>query len=237
MHEIIAKNLSIHFPVYGAQSRSIKNTILAKATGGIVQVEDGSLPVIRALENINFHLRSGDRLGLLGHNGSGKSTLLRVLAGVYAPTAGSIKVNGTLSSMLSISTGINYDATGKENIYLLGLIAGCSRKQIDSLFDEICEFSELGEYIYLPLKVYSSGMAMRLAFSVATSIQRDILLMDEWLSVGDKEFSEKAGNRLSKILDDAKIFVLASHNETLIRKNCNMILHLDGGKITSLENC
>ena len=237
MHEIIVKNLSIHFPVYGAQNRSIKNTILAKATGGIVQVEDGSLPVIKALENINFHLRGGDRLGLLGHNGSGKTTLLRVLAGVYVPTIGSLKVSGTLSSMLSIGTGINYDATGRENIYLLGLVAGCSKKKIDSLFDEICEFSELGKYIYLPLRVYSSGMVMRLAFSVATSIQSDILLMDEWLSVGDNEFSEKAGNRLSKMLDDAKILVLASHNETLIRKKCNMILHLDAGKITSLENC
>jgi lipopolysaccharide transport system ATP-binding protein len=187
--------------------------------------------VVRALNSLSFEFSEGDRVGIIGHNGSGKSTLLRVLAGAYEPVSGSIKVVGRIASMLSISLGMDMEATGYENIYLRGAVMALNPQQIDSLVDEICDFSGLGEYIDMPMRTYSTGMAMRLAFAISTSVAADIILMDEWLSAGDASFSEKAQGRLARLLDQAKILVLATHDEGLIRSTCNRILQLDHGDL------
>ena len=236
MTSVVAKNMVVEFPIYGGKSRSLKNTFIRAATGGLLARDAADRVVIKALNNLSFEFGEGDRVGIIGHNGSGKSTLLRTIAGAYEPVGGSIDVTGRLATMLSITLGMDTESTGYENIFLRALIMGLTRKQIEPLVDEICEFSELGDYIDMPMRTYSSGMAMRLAFAISTSIPADIVLMDEWMSVGDAEFSGKAQARLRTMLDKARILFLASHDEQLIHRNCNKIMHLDHGEIVRLES-
>lgn len=235
MSSIILKNLTVDFPIYGAGSRSLKKTFLRSATGGKVARDASDKIVVRALDNINLHLQEGDRVGIYGHNGSGKSTLLKVMAGVYEPVSGSCETQGRLSSMLNLLLGMHPDSTGYENIFLRGKILGLTPQEIDTITQDVVAFAGLGEYMDMPLRTYSSGMAMRLGFSVSTAIPADILLMDEWMSVGDAEFMEKANARLAALLDTAKILVLASHSEETIRKNCNKLIRLDHGQIVAVE--
>ncbi len=233
MHHVIARDLVVEFPIFGARSRSLKNTFIRAATGGQLEKDAGDRIVVRALDKVSFEFRDGDRIGLVGHNGSGKSTLLRVLAGAYEPVSGTISVSGKIASMLSITLGMDAEATGYENILLRGAIMGLKPAETAALVDDICEFSELGDFIDMPLRTYSSGMSMRLAFAVATSMQADIILMDEWLSAGDALFSAKAQERLNAIVDQAKILVLASHSPDVIRANCNRIIRLEHGRVDS----
>lgn len=227
---ISLKNVSVNFPIYGAGAASLKKTLAASVTGGRFGKETG-VNVVQALSNINLELKSGDRLGLVGHNGAGKSTLLRALAGVYEPSSGEFVRQGSVSSLIDPALGIEHDATGIENIMLRGLVMGMSKKQIDALTPEICEFSGLGEYVNMPVRTYSTGMLMRLAFSISTSVEADILLMDEWLSVGDAEFTEKAEQRMKDVVSKSGILVLASHSPDLIAKECNRVIHLEHGRI------
>jgi len=234
MASIYLKNVSVNFPVYGAGSASLKKTIAASVTGGRFGQETG-VSVVQALSDINLDLKSGDRLGLIGHNGAGKSTLLRTLAGVYEPSSGEFARKGTVASLIDPSLGIESDATGVENIMLRGLVMGMSRKKIEDLTQGICEFSGLGEYVNMPVRTYSTGMMMRLAFSISTSVQADILLMDEWLSVGDAEFTEKAEQRMKDVVSKSGILVLASHSPQLIAKECNKVIHMEHGRIIAVE--
>ena len=158
---------------------------------------------------------------MIGHNGSGKSSLLKAIAGIYSPTNGSIVVNGSITSMLDITIGLNNDSTGLENIIISGLLMGLSKEKIKGLKDEIIDFSGLNDFIHLPLRTYSSGMAMRLAFSIASTISSDIILIDEWISVGDSEFSLKVKNRLNEMIMKSKVMVIASHDLELCQKICN----------------
>ncbi|MBB1599066.1 ABC transporter ATP-binding protein [Variovorax sp. UMC13] len=229
---ISLKNVSVSFPIYGAGSASLKKTLAASVTGGRFGKETG-VNVVQALHDINLELKSGDRLGLLGHNGAGKSTLLRTLAGVYEPSAGDFVRQGTVASLIDPSLGIEPDASGIENIMLRGLVMGMSRKQVEGLTAEICEFSGLGEYVNMPVRTYSTGMLMRLAFSISTSVQADILLMDEWLSVGDAEFTEKAEKRMKDVVSKSGILVLASHSPELIARECNKVVRLEHGRLVA----
>ncbi|GAA4337706.1 ABC transporter ATP-binding protein [Variovorax defluvii] len=229
---ISLKDVSVNFPIYGAGAASLKKTLAASVTGGRFGKETG-VNVVQALGNINLELKSGDRLGLVGHNGAGKSTLLRTLAGVYEPSSGEFVRQGTVASLIDPALGIEHDATGLENIMLRGLVMGMSKKQIDDLTPGICEFSGLGEYVHMPVRTYSTGMLMRLAFSISTSVEADILLMDEWLSVGDAEFTEKAEQRMRDVVSKSGILVLASHSPDLIAKECNRVVHLEHGRIVS----
>ncbi len=233
--EIIARDISVEFPIYENSHRSLKKTMLNLTTGGRIGQDAGNHPIVRALDGLSFEFREGDRIGLVGHNGSGKTTLLRVLSGVYAPVRGEIDIRGRVASLLDVSMGLDPDATGFENIYLRGIMDGLKPAEIKRKINEIADFSELGDYLDLPVRTYSSGMMLRLAFSISTSIEADILLMDEWLSVGDKDFSDKAAKRLDELVDKAAILVLASHNPQLIDDICNRKICLEHGKIISDE--
>ncbi|HXM81117.1 MAG TPA: ABC transporter ATP-binding protein [Burkholderiales bacterium] len=231
MGYIRARDIVVQFVVYGLASRSLKKSLIRAATGGALARDAGDRVVVKALDRVSLEIREGERIGLMGHNGSGKTTLLRVLAGAYEPIAGDFEIRGSVVSMLSVTLGMDPDATGLENIFLRGAVMGLSRKYIEQIVDEIAAFAELGDYIYMPLRTYSSGMSMRLAFATATAVSSDIILMDEWLSVGDADFSSKAQARLNQLVSNAKIVVLASHDASLLTQNCTRIVRLDHGRI------
>jgi lipopolysaccharide transport system ATP-binding protein len=231
MAHISLKQASVVLPIFNSSSRSLTNSLVSAATGGVLTAQRGGHISIEALKNLDLEITAGDRLGIMGHNGSGKSTLLRLLSGIYEPSSGKIERSGSIASLVDISLGINAESTGRENIFLRGKLMGLSKKEIDEKIDEIIEFSELGDYINLPVRIYSSGMLLRLAFSVSTSITADILIMDEWLSVGDGAFAERASNRLRELVDSSEILVIASHTRSLIEETCNKVVWLEHGVI------
>ena len=230
-----AAQLGVQFPIYNAPTRSLKKTLLRTATGGRIGADQAGRVCVRALDGVSVDIREGDRVGLVGQNGSGKTTLLRVIAGVYEPTEGHIAINGRIASLLDISVGLEPEATGYENIVLRGLMMGIKPKEIRKKVEDIAEFSELGDYLGMPLRTYSSGMVMRLAFSVSTNIDPEILIMDEWLSVGDASFVGKAENRLQALLERTPILIIASHSPDLINKLCNKVVRLANGRVEAIE--
>lgn len=231
MAKIEFKEASIEFPVFNANGRSLTSRLLQVATGGKLDADPNGRVVIRALDKLSFNLQDGDRVGLLGHNGAGKSTLLRALSRVYAPTSGTAVIEGEVGSLIDISLGINPEATGRENIFIRGALLGFNKQEIESHLEEVIEFSELGDFIEMPVRTYSSGMHLRLAFAVSTVVRPEILLMDEWLSVGDENFKLKAEARLSDLVDATKILVIASHSRELIETSCNRAIWLEHGQI------
>ena len=230
MAHIIFDHVNVDFPIYNATNRSLKNTVMQAATGGKVNF-GADRTIIRSLEDVSFELKDGDRVGLVGHNGAGKSTLLRALGKVYAPTSGHADIQGEIGSLVDISLGIDHEATGRENILIRGALLGLSQKEIKSKLDEIIEFSELGAFVDMPVRTYSSGMHLRLAFAVATVIRPEILLMDEWLSVGDAAFNAKAEVRLQELVQSSRILVIASHSRDLIERTCNRAMWFEHGKL------
>ncbi len=228
---IKGENICVDYPIFNGPHRSLKKNLLRVATGGRISRDAGRGVTVRALDGIDLDIREGERIGLTGHNGSGKSTLLRVLAGVYEPTEGRLEVCGRVASLLDISIGMDVEASGLENIFLKGLLLGFSRNDIQQKVEEIMDFSGLGDYIDMPVRTYSSGMVMRLAFSIATSIEADILLMDEWLSVGDADFVKKAEDRLKSLIHQTPILVIASHSKEILQEVCSRVMRLEGGKI------
>ena len=224
-------NVCVDFPIYNANSRSLKAKLTQIATGGQLGADLQGRVVVRAIDNMSFSLKDGDRVGLLGHNGAGKSTLLRLLCGVYEPSSGTASIKGSLGSLIDISLGIDHEATGRENIYFRGGLLGMSKAEIKKQLEAIIDFSELGNFIDMPLRTYSSGMHLRLAFSVSTILRPEILLMDEWLSVGDEGFKHKAEQRMSELVQSTNILVIASHSREIIEKTCNRVLWLEHGKI------
>lgn len=229
------KNCSLHLPVYGAGNRSLKQMVLSAATGGRIASNSRHVTVVQALQDISLNISAGDRVGLVGHNGAGKTTLLRMLAGIYEPTIGSFESSGRVTSLLDVTLGLDYEATGYENILIRGLILGASKSEMKRLTPTIAEFSELGDYLSMPVRTYSSGMVLRLAFSIVTSVQADVLLMDEWLSVGDAAFVAKAEERMKSYVGGASIMVLASHNPKIINDLCNVKVTLEHGVITDVQ--
>lgn len=225
------QHVGVDFPIFASQNRSFKKSLMNIATGGRIASDASSAPVVRALDDINLRIEDGERVGLLGCNGSGKSTLLRVLGGVYAPTTGRAEANGSIGSLLDINLGTDGESTGIENIYLRGTLLGMTREEIDRELPKMVEYSELGNFINLPMKTYSSGMQMRVAFTVSTQSASDILLMDEWLAVGDQNFQRKAEERLSRLVEQTKILVIASHSQDLIKRVCTRAVWLDHGRM------
>jgi lipopolysaccharide transport system ATP-binding protein len=229
---ILLNNVCVDFPIYNSTSeRSLKSHLIQAVTGGRVGSNERGYVVVRALENISLSMKEGDRIGLIGHNGAGKSTLLRVISGVYEPTVGSIKVRGRVTSLIDIGLGMDSEATGIENIYLRGALMGFQRRWLSTKINEIAEYSGLGNYLTMPLRTYSTGMQMRLAFSITTLEQPEILIMDEWLTVGDAEFQKKAQQRLHEIVKKSSILVIATHSPELVVKICNRTIRLDRGTL------
>jgi len=231
MASIEFKNVSVDFPIFNASGRSLKSRLAQIATGGRVNVDNKGHVIVRALEDLTFTLNDGDRVGLLGHNGAGKSTLLRLLSGVYFPSFGSVNITGEIGSLIDISLGIDHEATGRENIHIRASLLGLKKVEIQKLMDDVIEYSELGDFIEMPLRTYSSGMHLRLAFAVSTIIHPEILLMDEWLSIGDEGFKNKAELRMNKLVESTNILVIASHSKQQILKTCNRVIWLEHGKI------
>lgn len=231
MAMINLQSVSVSFPVYNLNSRSFKKYFLRMATGGKV-VEDANKHVmVNALNNISLRFEHGDRIGLIGHNGSGKSTLLRLLATIYEPTSGLMEVEGHISPMLDLMPGIETEMTGYENISIRGRLQGLSQREIKNQVDEIAELTGLGDYLSMPVRTYSSGMMVRLAFAISASIKPDILLIDEIFGAGDANFIEKARQKMISLLNQSSIVILATHSDELITEFCNKALLLEAGQV------
>lgn len=222
--------VSLEYPIYSVKAQSVRNAVMNIAVGGKLFKNGQDIVYVKALDNIHFSLKEGDRLGIVGHNGAGKSTLLKVLAGVYEPTRGVINVKGRISSMVDIGLGADSNLTGEENIINMARRRGYNTKQILAKIPEIIEFSELAQFIDLPFKTYSAGMSARLVFAVATCFEPDILLLDEWIGAGDAAFFEKAKNKMDDILAKSRVMVLATHSHHLVKTVCNKLLVLEGGQ-------
>jgi lipopolysaccharide transport system ATP-binding protein len=226
---IAVTDLTIRFPVYGVDAKSLKKHLARVTVGGRLGPSMAGATEVTAISHLNLELKAGDRLGLIGHNGSGKTTLLRALSGAYEPDEGTIDVHGRIAALLNLGLGIDPSATGYDNIRLRGRIAGLSAKEIDERMDEIAEFTGLGPFLAMPVKTYSAGMQARLAFSAATAVEADVLLMDEWISVGDADFQKLAHKRLLNLVERAGILVLATHDVDLLRLYCNKVMRMEGG--------
>ena len=230
MASIVLKNLSVQIPIYDVGSASLRRTLLSKTVGGRF-AKAGSHLLVDALIDIGLEVHDGDRVALVGNNGSGKSTLLRVLSDVYPPTSGTIRVVGDVSPMFDATLGMNMDATGIENIWICGSIWGLSKTQIKNSLNDIADFTELGDYLNVPVRTYSTGMMLRLAFAIATVRDPEILLLDEIVGVGDASFFEKAFNRLQGVIRRSQILFLASHADGILREVCNKAIWLEHGKL------
>jgi ABC-type polysaccharide/polyol phosphate transport system ATPase subunit len=224
---LLAESLGVSFPVRG----NIREQGLSESDDRLIWNKHGKLRAVQALRNISLDLKTGDRLAIVGRNGSGKTTLLQVLGGILSPSAGRLTYRGRVTSLININLGIQPEASGHRNITLRGLASGYSRKEIEQKRGEIAEFSELGEFLSMPMMSYSAGMRMRLTFAIATAFTPEILVLDEWLSAGDTAFKKKATNRMQEFVGKAGILILASHSRQLILDNCEQAIWLDGGEI------
>jgi len=224
---LAATEISVTFPV----NRLVLTGNAKSSDPRLIRGRGDRIVGFRALDNISFTLEKGDRLAIVGRNGSGKTTLLQVMAGILSPNVGSLSISGRVTSLININLGIQPEATGHRNITLKGLAAGYSRKEIAKRREQIADFSGLGAFLDMPVSKYSSGMKMRLIFSIATAFDPEILILDEWLSAGDASFRAKATRKMKEFVEQANILVLASHSKDLIKDNCNKGLWLDGGQI------
>lgn len=230
MVSIDTYNACVDFPIFDAKSRSLKKAFLTTA-GGSIGKNSSNTVVVEALKDINLHLREGDRVGLVGHNGAGKSTLLRLLSGIYEPTRGVADVRGRVAPVFDLGVGMDPEISGYENIIIRGLFLGQSRAQMRKKMDEIAEFSELGDYLSMPLRTYSTGMRVRLALGVVTSIEPEILLLDEGIGAVDAAFMAKARVRLQELVKRSGILVFASHSNDFLAQLCTTALWVDRGEV------
>jgi ABC-type polysaccharide/polyol phosphate transport system ATPase subunit len=234
MTAVIVDNVSLDFPIYGAHRGW--RTAFKQAAGGLIQREGKhhERVVVKALVDISLKLEEGDRLGLVGHNGSGKSTLLKVLAGIYEPIQGQVLVQGRVTPLFEMMPGLDLEGDGYENILTAGLLLGLSRSEIEKKLPEIAEFSELGEYLDLPVRTYSAGMVTRLGFALATALDPGVLLMDEGIGAGDERFAERAAERMNEFVGRSRILVVASHSPKIIQSVCNKAALMEAGRIVAI---
>ncbi len=228
---ISLRNVHLELPIYEISAQSLKKRVMRLGRRNSIAEDNTGVIVVKAIDDLSLELRTGDRLGLIGHNGAGKSTLLRVMAGIYSPTAGELRVQGVTVPLLDITLGMDELSTGRQNIRLRGLLLGMNSAEIKRKTDEIADFTELGDYLDLPLRTYSNGMRLRLAFAISTAVEADILLLDEVLGVGDASFQEKAERRLRELHNRAEIVVLAIHSSETVLKTCNKVLWMEQGHV------
>jgi len=227
MSNITIQDLSIKFRIYHDRSPSLKDYFASFFKRG----NKSSYADFWAVNNASLEIKSGERVGIIGHNGAGKSTLLKAICRIYKPSTGKVVVDGRIAPLLEIGAGFHPEFTGRENIYLNGAILGYTKEQLKVVEPEVIAFAELEEFIDTPVKYYSTGMYMRLAFSLATAIHPDILILDEIFAGGDAHFMEKAKTRMHDIIDKANIMVMVSHDSDLVRLLCNRIIWMDHGKV------
>ncbi|HKS62355.1 MAG TPA: ABC transporter ATP-binding protein [Xanthobacteraceae bacterium] len=227
-------DVSVDFPIYTAQTRSIRTDLMRRIGGRIEHNAHKHTTVVQALRHVSLSLRPGDRLGLIGPNGAGKSTLLRVMSGVYEPPGGVVRIEGKVSALVDITLGFDSELSGYDNIILRSVVLGATIAQARERAPDIAEFSELGEFLTLPIRTYSAGMITRLAFAISTAVQPDILLLDEMVSAGDVHFSKKARERTLAMAESASILVLAIHDTTTLRSFCDKAAVLRSGEIADI---
>ena len=225
MEVIKAEHISMRFRLSADRISSMKEYVVRLITGRLKFKE------FLALQDISFSVQKGEVLGIIGHNGAGKSTLLKVISGILKPSEGSVTVHGNIVPMLELGSGFDYDMTGRENIFLNGAILGYSKKFLESKCHEIIDFSELGEFIEEPLRNYSSGMMMRLAFSIATVVEPEILVVDEILAVGDADFQAKSKKRMMELMSGGTTVLMVSHTMSQIRELCDKVLWIEHGQM------
>lgn len=233
MPSIDLRDAHVDIPIFSSRSRGLINSLFRYAKREQDRIEALGLHAfqVHALRGISLHIADGERVGLIGENGAGKTTLLRVLSGAYEPTRGAINVAGSVSSLTDLTLGMDLEASGYENIRLRALYLGLSRRESTALTKDTEEFTELGQYLHLPVRTYSSGMMLRLAFAMSTAIAPDILLMDEMVGAGDAHFLGKARARIESLMTKASILVLASHNNDIVRTFCQRGICLKGGEV------
>ncbi len=228
--EVNVSNLRVDFPLYHGNARSLKKMVFHSVSGRM-GADKNNRVVVQALRDVSFTLRSGERLGLVGSNGAGKTTLLRAVAGIYEPVGGQLRVTGTINALLDPNLGMNPDLTGRENIALRALYVGMPAAMIPELEQDVADFAELGDFLDLPVRIYSAGMLIRLGFGLATAFHPQVLLMDEWILAGDANFMVKAQARLENLVRGAEILVLSSHAPTVVMDWCTRVLWMDQGRI------
>jgi ABC-2 type transport system ATP-binding protein/lipopolysaccharide transport system ATP-binding protein len=228
------RDVSVEFPIYSGGSRSLKKVLFNRTTQGNLARDARDRITVQALSDVTLDIANGDRLAIIGANGAGKSTLLKVLAGIYTPTRGHMHASGRVSALLTPSIGLNPDATGRENVITRGMFMDVHPREMRARIDEIADFTELGYYMDMPVRTYSTGMMVRLCFAVATSVRPQILLMDEWIGAGDAAFFAKAQQRMNDFLSATSILTLASHSLPLLQEWCNRAVLLDHGRITAM---
>ena len=230
MAGIEAAGLAIEFPLYHHNARSLKQRILA-SSGLRLKKDDDNRIVVAALRDLTFSIGKGERVALVGPNGAGKTTLLRTIAGVYEPVAGRLRVEGAIGSLIDPAAGMDTLLTGRENVVLRALFRGMTEAQGRALAEEVAGFAGLGDFLDVPIRGYSAGMNVRLAFAMATAMTPDILLMDEWFLAGDADFMKKAEERLTRLVTGAEILMIATHDMGVVRKWCTRAIRLEGGRI------
>jgi ABC-2 type transport system ATP-binding protein len=226
---ITTKDACVDFPIFDAKSRSLKKTVMGLVGGNIAS--ESKVPIIEALRDITVHIEHGARVALVGHNGAGKTTLLRLLAGIYEPTRGVAEIQGRVAPIFDLGVGMDPEITGLDNIMIRGLFLGMTRKQMEERVDDIAEFTELGDFLRMPLRTYSTGMRVRLALGVVTSINPEILLLDEGIGAVDSAFLEKSKRRLSDLVDRAGLLVFASHSDEFLRELCDTAIWMEHGQV------
>ncbi len=232
MPSIDLQGIGVDLPIYNSQGRSLKSALLAQTVGGrMADDRDRSVVVIRALNDVTLRFEHGTRVALIGANGAGKTTLLKVMAKIYPPTRGKVNIDGRVVSLTDINVGMDTEATGFENIRMRGTLLGLKPPEIAELIPKVAEFTDLGEYLKLPIRCYSQGMMLRLAFGISTAIQPDIILLDEIIGVGDQSFAERARERLSNLIDAASILVLATHDPGIVTRLCTSAIWLSQGRV------
>lgn len=223
------ENISLDYSLYHDKTNSLKEFLVTRITGK--KYVHARKEKVRALDNINLNIEHGQRLGIIGLNGAGKSTLLKVISGIFKPSAGQLHISGTIQPLIEVGAGFDLEFTGRENIYLNGYMLGFTKKELAAVEDQIIKFTELEEFIDVPIKYYSTGMAVRLAFTIATMVKPEILVFDEMLAAGDAAFIDKAKRRLDSLMDSAKIMVIVSHDLDFVKNVCNRLIILEKGNI------
>jgi ABC-2 type transport system ATP-binding protein len=226
---ITTKDACVDFPIFDAKSRSLKKTVMGLVGGNIAS--QSKVPIIQALADVSVRLEHGARVALVGHNGAGKTTLLRLLAGIYEPTRGVAEIRGRVAPIFDLGVGMDPEISGLENIMIRGLFLGMTRKQMEDRVDDIAEFTELGDFLRMPLRTYSTGMRVRLALGVVTSIDPEILLLDEGIGAVDAAFLEKSKRRLADLVDRSGLLVFASHSDEFLRELCDSAIWMEHGRV------